>query len=125
MTYNSSKTLCQQCPADSFSNDQRTNCSCGIGFYAVFDLDDLEVIDREAYNDYMNAGDDGFNPHDELGWRCAGCPDGADCDSPGTTIDNVEPLPGYFLGTYCFSFYVSLFGCSVLGSVVATLTSCC
>ena len=112
MTYNSSKSLCQQCPVDSSSNDQRTNCSCGIGFYAVFDLDDLEAIDQEAYNDYMTAyggaSDDGLNPHDELGWWCAACPDGADCTSSGTTIDNVEPLAGYFVGILI----ISIPGCS-------------
>jgi predicted outer membrane repeat protein len=90
-TYNNSKTpgACVLCPANSFSppTGERTQCLCtggppGKGFY----MKRLTPADGASFVDSTQP--------EKL--ACVLCPEGADCSQPGTTIENVKALPGWW-----------------------------
>jgi hypothetical protein len=90
-TYNNSKTpgACVLCPANSVSPPAggRTQCLCtggppGKGFY----MKRLTPADGASFVDSTQP--------EKL--ACVLCPEGADCSQPGTTIENVKALPGWW-----------------------------
>ena len=98
---------CVACPPHSVAANAHSTCICDVGYYAINCTDDnlqlLLEIDPVTYENYYSlyiVADPlpAFNPNEATGIWCAQCPQGADCRRTGTTLDNVFPLEGYFLG---------------------------
>jgi len=97
--------VCQQCPFNSISAANHTSCECDFGYYGINfgDWDSFEALDLETHAAYVreftnaNPAPD-FDASEYLGFWCVECPEGANCFQTGTTVDNVEPEEGFFIG---------------------------
>jgi len=112
----SGETSCPSCSRNSQNPTQLNSssaldllsCECSPLYYAI-PVDKLLVfqsIDSISYNVYIEeyvAFDPvpDFDPNMYLGFWCAKCPEGADCNSPGTTLTNVQAAQGFFPGFLC------------------------
>ena len=96
--------MCYPCPSNSRSEaNNQTTCLCDHGYYAIpFDLLLLHSMDPEQYEMwYIQHAYTSNSSHDanaDLDFFCVSCPSGADCMRMGTTIQNVTPYEGYFMG---------------------------
>ena len=100
--------MCYPCPSNSRSLDynqivNQTTCLCDYGYYAIPYNDPilLEWMDPEQYALWYYDRHNSNPSHDanaDLDFFCVSCPIGADCIRMGTTIQNVTPAEGYFMG---------------------------
>lgn len=63
---------CAACPANATSNATHTLCLCDAGYYGTT----------------VNGA-----------FTCVACPEGADCSQPGTTLETLTALPGWWTPT--------------------------
>ena len=104
---------CVACPAHALSVNHHSSCECAIGYYSIpfGDYSLFAELDYDGYTRYMDthvlssdesdsdpATTDVDDQNEHLGFWCVPCPEGADCSQPGTSVDNVTVLDGYFLG---------------------------
>ena len=76
-------------------------CECSAGLLAIpFKYQALfQQVHAAAYEEYRLAQRTiQFNANEFLGFWCAQCPEGGDCRRPGTTLENIKALSGFFLG---------------------------
>jgi len=96
------RDACEVCPTNSIHLESHASCECNVGFYAIPTSDEemFAQLDPDQYSNYISlqAGSQVVNPSELLGFWCVPCPEGADCRARGTTLENVQPLEGYFLG---------------------------
>jgi hypothetical protein len=99
------RDACEVCPTNSIHLESHASCECNVGFYAIPTSDEemFAQLDPDQYSNYISlqASSQVVNPSELLGFWCVPCPEGADCRARGTTLENVQPLEGYFLGTLC------------------------
>jgi len=63
-------------------------------------LGEVDPTLLQVYNLFLDtATNTTFDPHTDLGFWCALCPRGADCDRRGSTISTVVSKPGFFMGS--------------------------
>lgn len=80
---------CAACPAHAISNPTHTQCLCDVGYYGT-------------------AVEGAFT--------CVACPEGADCSQPGTTLETLTALPGWWNPTSgSLQFYRCLLGSHCAG----------
>ena len=109
--------MCFPCPFQGVASPDHAACLCSAGTYAIsFSLDNgnllvLKQLDPIAHGEYLaytavrnqtSAAQHAMSAHDaynRTGFWCAKCPTGADCTQPGTSMETVQALPGYFAGT--------------------------
>jgi hypothetical protein len=104
-------TVCNLCPLNSQTTLDGDGCLCDVDFYAVEwntteekptaenifqQVDPVGFADYQSDNQAINGQ---FAGYDVLQMFCPKCPEGADCQEAGTTINDVSPLEGYFPGS--------------------------
>ena len=93
---------CLACPVNAKSMNNGTDCQCEIGFYAIPLHHEaiFQDVDPKAHDTYLARKDaeGGQLPEDYLAYWCAACPSGANCSRLGTTLANVQPRTGYYVG---------------------------
>lgn len=99
------QATCVACPTHAIAFDDHKTCICAPDYYAIPYGDYLlyASLDAAGYAVYVrdfieNSSSVSFDPSPYLGFWCAVCPIGADCTSPGTRIETVVSLNGYFTG---------------------------
>ena len=95
---------CYVCQEHAVATADKSSCLCKANYYAIPFGDALtfQSVDPTLYSNYNDFyvldSVDKFDPNEDIGFWCATCPTGADCNLVGTSLANVTAEHGYFMG---------------------------
>jgi hypothetical protein len=86
-----STAACVPCPNGAAADDEQITCICPTGTVLVGTSGEALRYENDRITNALNDGNKSI-----AYFECTACPDGAVCDHPGTTFENLKTLPGWW-----------------------------